>query len=218
MVALGTSIAWDSSYAPAVFGLVGSLIGGFIAGGISLLVAWQARKAAEGAWVRDNRRVIYDRFLTYAQKLLIACETRKDAHRNQEAVEASVESAYTKFFEVYGVVQTVAGIGLVNAARVYAYRLSTLKENLVPGLFTNVMEPENFGPITLVGQLIRDARHDTIDAMRAELRLGGSISLEKDYNPFAGTDLEPNYAQAKQDLKEKHAQAEQDRPGPTAAA
>ena len=36
---LGSSMAEESPYAPAVSGLVGSLIGGFIAGVVSLLVA-----------------------------------------------------------------------------------------------------------------------------------------------------------------------------------
>ncbi len=62
------------------------------------------------------------------------------------------------------------------------------------------MGPENF---SIVFKLIRDARHDMIDAMRDELGLEGGIRPTADYNPFAGTDLE-----------EKYAKAERDRPGP----
>jgi hypothetical protein len=194
---LNSSIAEGSFYAPAVFGLVGSLIGGSIAGTVSLLVARQAREAAEGAWIRDNRREIYDRLLTYAQRLLITCEAYKNAQRNKKEVKASVESTFTNFWEVYGVVQTVAGAQLVDAARVYAYRLWELSASLGS---TSVMGPENF---PTVARLVRAARHATVRAMRAELGLGGSLHLPEDINPFAGTDLEENYAEA-----------ERDRPGP----
>ena len=111
-----------SNYATAAFGLAGSLIGGAIAGTVSLLVARQTREAAEGAWVRDSRRETYDRFLTRAQTLLIACGLEP----SQEA-KAAVEAAHTEFFGVYGVVQTVAEIRVVDAARVYAYRLLELE-------------------------------------------------------------------------------------------
>jgi hypothetical protein len=77
--------------APAVYGLLGSLIGGSIAGSVSLLVAWQARSAAEQAWVRDNRRGIYAEFLTNAQAFLIAL--LKGEH---------VEEAYDSFFGPWG--------------------------------------------------------------------------------------------------------------------
>jgi len=207
MVMLASSIAAGSSYATAIFGLVGSLIGGFIVGVVSLLVARQAREAAERAWIRDNRREIYDRFLTCAQRLLIACEARRPGRRGEEAdsrpqgegAEASVESANTNFFEAYVVVQTVADVALVAAARVHAYRLWELKASLDS---TSVMGPENFDRVT---ELIRVARHDAIRAMRAELGLGGSVDPAADYNPFVGTDLE-----------EKYAAAERDRPGSAA--
>jgi hypothetical protein len=206
MVRLASPIAADSSYTTAVFGLVGSLIGGFIAGAVSLLVAWQTRKAAEGAWRLDNRREIYDRFLTCAQRLLIACETRRYGHHDEgpdnrpiaergeaEGAEASISSANTKFFEAYVVVQTVADTKLVEAARVYAYRLWELKASLDS---TSVMGPENFDRVT---QLIRTARHDTINKMRAELGLKGDVGPAADYNPFTGTDLEEEYASAERD-------------------
>jgi hypothetical protein len=107
-------IAADSSYVPAVFGIIGSLIGGSIAGFFSFLVARQARETSERAWIRDNRREIYDRFLTHAQKLLIACEACRRGRRHEGAddrpenkrAEASVESANRDFFEAYVVVQT----------------------------------------------------------------------------------------------------------------
>lgn len=195
---LGSSIAEGSSYAPAVFGLAGSLIGGFIAGVVSISVARQARQAAEGAWIRDNRREIYDRLLTYAERLLIACEACKDTPGNDAAAKARVQSAFTNFWEVYGVVQTVAGARLVEAARVYAYRLWELAASLGS---TSVMEPENF---RRVAELIRDARYDMISQMRAELGLG-SFERGANVNPFAGTDLE-----------EKYANAPRSRPGPLA--
>ncbi len=190
MVISDGAIAAGTSYAPAIFGLVGSLIGGFIAGSVSLLVARQARAAAEGAWIRDNRREIYDRLLTCAERLLHACEAYQQARGSKETVKASVESAFTNFFEVYGVVQTVASMRLVKVTRVHAYRLWELKASLDS---TSVMGPENFA---LVINLIRDARHNVIDAMRAELGLDGGIRPETDYNPFAGTELEEKYAKA----------------------
>lgn len=74
MVMANSPLAGGISLSPVLSGLLGAVIGGLTAGVVSLLVAWQTRKAAERAWVRDNRREIYERFLTYAQSLLIACE------------------------------------------------------------------------------------------------------------------------------------------------
>jgi hypothetical protein len=190
MMALNGPVAAGNSYTPAIYGLIGSLIGGFIAGTVSLLVARQARAAAEGAWIRDNRREIYDRLLRCAEKLLHACEACKGANGDTEALKARVGSAFTNFWEVYGVVQTVAGMRLVVAVRVYSYRLWELAASLGT---TSVMGPENFD---LVMKLIRDARHDMIDVMRAELGLDSGIRPSDDYNPFAGTELEQRYAQA----------------------
>lgn len=191
MVILGSPIVQGSSYAPAIFGLAGSLIGGFIAGTISLLAARQAREAAEGAWMRDNRREIYDRYLTYAERLLHGCEAYEAAHHDKGEAKAIVESAYTNFWEVYGVVQTVAGTRLVEATRIHAYRLGELAVSMDS---TSLIGPENFA---MVIELIRDARHDMINAMRAELGLEGGVRPVSDVNPFAGTDLEEKYAQAK---------------------
>ena len=137
----------------------------------------------------DNRREIYDRFLTSAQTLLIDCEKARESKTKK--AKASVETAHTKFFEVYGVVLTVAERAAVDAARVYAYRLWELKESLDS---MGVMGPENF---ETVASLVRTARHDLIDAMRAELGLPGSARLEGKYNPFVGTALEREYAEGK---------------------
>jgi hypothetical protein len=189
MAMLANPIVADSSITPAVFGLVGVLIGGFIAGAVSLWVAKQAREAAERAWIRDNRREIYDRFLTCAQTLLIACEAAQES--KTERAGATVKAAHTKFFEAYGVVQTVAENALVAAARVYAYRLLELKDILDS---TSFMGSGNF---EAVAQLVRRARHNTIDAMRPELGLAGSARPEENYNPFVGTDLAEEYAQSK---------------------
>jgi hypothetical protein len=193
MVMLAGPIAEGSSYVPAIFGLAGSLIGGFIAGAVSLLVARQVQEAAEGAWIRDNRREIYDRLLTYSERLLHACEAYKAAHGDKETAKANVESAFTNFWEVYGVVQTVASTRLVEAVRVYAYRLWELVASLDS---SSVIVSENH---SLVIRLIRDARHDMINAMRAELGLDGGIRPGTEINPFAGTDLEEKYAQTQRD-------------------
>jgi hypothetical protein len=201
VVSAATPIAANSSYVPAIFGLVGSLIGGLVTGAVSFLVARQAREAAESAWIRDNRRETYDRFLTCAQRLLIACEARKYDNaaprpdrrpigERAEVVgrESSVESANTQFFEAYVVVQTVADSALVIAARVYAYRLWELAATLSE---ESVMGPETFVRVT---ELVRLARHDTIKAMRAELGLAGGVAPAEPYNPFTGTDLEEKFA------------------------
>lgn len=200
MVMANSPLAEGSSYGPAVFALAGSLIGGLIAGVFSFWVARQAREAAKDAWIRDNRREIYDRFLTCGQRLLIACEESRYGRRGRwrpgrrpeaEGAEASVESANTNFFGAYVMVQTIADTALVVAARVYAYRLWELKASLNS---KSVMGPENFDRVT---ELIRVARHGTIDGMRAELGLEGSVSPSAVYNPFVGTDLEKKYATAK---------------------
>ena len=185
MAVLTSPIAADSSYTTAVFGLVGVLIGAVIAGGVSLWTATQTRKAAEHAWVRDNRREIYDRFLTCAQRLLIACEDARKAET--EGAETSVKSADIKFWEAYSVVLTVADSALADAVRVYAYRLWELRESLRS---KSVMGPDKFDRVT---PLIRAGRHDTIDEMRDELGLEKTIWPETDYNPFDGTDLQQEY-------------------------
>ena len=190
MTVLASPIAAGSSYTTAVFGLVGVLVGGVIAGSVGLWTAKQTREAAERAWVRDNRRAIYDRFLTCAQTLLIACEdARKSQTEGGGGGGASVKSADMKFWSAYSVVLTVADGALSTAARIYAYRLWELSDSLRSD---SVMGPENFDRVTLC---IRDGRHDTIDAMRAELRLDKTIWPPPDYNPFVGTKLQEEYGE-----------------------
>ncbi len=176
-----------SPYVAAAFGLAGSLIGGAIAGTVSLRVARHARDAAESSWMRDSRREIYDRFLTTAQKLLIACETRRTEETAEEDAKAAVEQAHLDFFEVYGVVQTVAQRPVVDAARVYGYRLLELKDGLES---RGRLGPGHFDR---VAQLVRLARHDTIDAMRGELGLAGTARPPDGFDPFQGTELEGRY-------------------------
>jgi hypothetical protein len=117
-----------NAYVTAAFGLVGSLIGGAIAGIVSLVVARQARETAERSWIRDNRREIYDRFLARAQRLLIACEACKDDP--SEETRAAVDQVHADFFEANAILQTVAERTLVEASRVQAYRLVELRRAL----------------------------------------------------------------------------------------
>jgi len=93
-----------------------------------------------------------------------------------------VDQAHSDFFEVYGVLQTVAERSVVDAARIYAYRLMELKQRR--------LGQQNSGA---VAQLVRRARHDAIDAMRAELGVEGSARPLDDFNPFLGTTFEGRY-------------------------
>src|SRR5215813_8312043 len=102
MVMANGLLAAGTPLAPALSGLVGAVIGAAVAGVVSLWVASQTRIAAEQAWIRDNRREIYDRFLTYAQQLHIASEAYYDARRKDDKARAKVESAFDSFWEVYG--------------------------------------------------------------------------------------------------------------------
>jgi hypothetical protein len=171
MMALETLAADVSPYVTAGVGLLGSLIGGAIAAVVTLMVAREAREAAATSWIRDTRREVYDRFLTTGQELLIAHEAG-----------SGVEEAHSDFFEVYGVLQTVAERPVVDAARIYAYRLMELKQGRLGA--------DMFGS---VAQLVRLARHDTIDAMRAELGVEGSARPSDSFNPFRGTAFEDQY-------------------------
>lgn len=169
-----------SPYVAAAFGLVGTAIGGAIAGTVSLKVANEARRAAERAWVRDSRRQIYDRFLTAGQRLLAVMETAAETSTAPGERRPAVDEAYSAYFETYASVQTVAEIQVVRCARQHAYRLQALKD-ILDG--RDPFEWKEFDPIA---KLVREARHDTIDAMREDLGLDGSA------RPPEGTD----YAQA----------------------
>src|ERR1700759_2116096 len=100
-----------SEYGTAAFALASSLIGGLVVGVTSVLIARQARQAAEAAWIRDTRRDIYSRFLSNAQALLIACEARMRAPSadtqladDQGDVRNAVERAHNDLFAVYSLV------------------------------------------------------------------------------------------------------------------
>ena len=193
-------MAWSDSvttamspYVTAGFALAGSLIGGAIAGTVSLVVARQAREAAASSWIRDNRREMYDRFLTKAQELLLACYGCKYPVPATEAAEPptteaakAVERAFNSFFEAYGVVQTVAERSVLDAARIYAWRLMELR-------YEALGDPRAVWPDRFVAALIEPARHATIDAMRTELGLAGTVRHPHDFNPFAGTALEEEW-------------------------
>ena len=173
-----------SSYVAAAFGLAGSLIGGAIAGTVSYLVARQAREAADKSWVRDTRREVFDRFLTRAQDLQATCEIYEAGDRTAASRDA-VQRAFNEFFHAYAVVQTIAERRVVDAARVHGYRLHELRDEALgnPGQ----LHPPNFDR---GDELVREARHDTVDAMRDELGLAGTALPENDFNAFAGNDLE----------------------------
>jgi hypothetical protein len=174
----------SSPYVSAAFGLVGTLIGGVIAGTASARVARHAREAAERAWVRDSRRQIYDRFLAAGQRLLATMEAAAASSTIAGASREAVDEAYSAFFETYPSVQTVADVEVVASARNQAYRLQVLKDILD--------ERGEFGrkDFHRIAKLVRDARHDTIDAMRADLHLPGSA------RPPAGYDYARAVAEA----------------------
>jgi hypothetical protein len=198
-----------SPWASGAFALAGAAIGAVIAGTVSLKVARETsdaaervaratRDAAEQAWVRDSRREIYDRFLTAGQRLLAVMEKaagtteiRGDPQTGVAGTtdargepHTAVDEAYAVYFATYASVQTVAELDVVKNARNHAYRLQALKDILDgSGTFAR----SEFGPIA---KLVRDARHDTIDAMRDDLRLHGSA------RPPAGTDYAQSVASA----------------------
>jgi hypothetical protein len=174
-----------SPYVTAVFGLVGSLIGGFIASTVTLVVAHQSREAEVQGWIRDNRRDIYERFLSHAQKLLIACENASSGRRDRDAIE----DAYNEFLAVYGVLQTLADRPVVVATRVYAYRVIELTKIIDS---ESVLRVESFRP---VAGLVRHARHDAIEAMREELGVDAAMRPPPGFNPFDGTAFEQQWAQ-----------------------
>ena len=185
-----------SDWAPAAFfGLAGSLIGGSMAAFVSIRVARETREAAEGAWVRDSRRQIYDRFLTAGQQYLIACQSRTDD---------AIKAAGVEFYAAYGVVQTVADTSVVEAARIYTRRLEELER-------IALRQDTKWGPVAnvLVANHVRDARHDVIDAMRNDLGLTGSVAPPKDFNPWHGTEFSARYA-TEHGVREDDGAAEQE--------
>jgi hypothetical protein len=186
MTVLASPIAANSSIIPAAVGLVGVLVGVLASGAVSLLVAKQSREAAERAWIRDNGRDIWVRFLTCADRLLIACEAAWKSET--EGAETSVETADAEFSKAYVGMQIFGDNTMVDRARIYAYRLLELKASLGS---TSVMDRENFHK---VASLIRVAREDMFDAIRAGLGVGSRVRPDVTYNPFAGTELEEKYA------------------------
>jgi hypothetical protein len=172
-----------SSSGVAAIGLAGSLIGGSIAGLVSYVVARQAREAAEQSWIRDTRREVFDRFISRAQDLQASCQIYRAGGRD-EASRDAVERAFNDFFHAYAVVQTIAESGVVEAARIHGYRLHELRDEALekPG----VLDPPNFAR---VDELVREARHETVNAMREELRLSAIEHVGGDFNAFVDTDL-----------------------------
>lgn len=167
-------LADASPYISPASGLAGSLIGGAIAGTVSLKVARDARDAAERSWVRDSRRGIYDRFLAAGQRLLHEMEKAKPTNHARDKVGATIDAAYSTFFEKYASVQTGAELDVVQSARKPAYRLEALR-NIVDG--RGSLNPREFDRIA---QLVRLARQDTTDAIRADLGLHGSAKPRTD--------------------------------------
>jgi hypothetical protein len=181
-----------SPYLTAVIGLAGTAIGGAIAGGISLHLAREGRKAAADAWIRETRHQTYDRFLSKGQELLVACEDHEP--------EPVIKDAFSGVFEAYGVLQYLAERPVVDAARTYAYRLMQLRwETLGDG--------PTLGPGTApaVAVTVRDARHGVLDAIRAELEVTESMKPGGPFNPFEETALAARY-------RELQAPRETDRP------
>jgi hypothetical protein len=174
--------------------IVGSLIGVIIAGGFNVVEGRRTREAARSAWIRQRRSEIYERYFTTAQALLAACQTAyKTAQAGEPGADlirakATVETAYTEFFGVYGVPQTVAEPEVVRAARTYSYRLEELYRGLM--YERSVWGLETF---ELVGPLVRRSRHDMVEATRREIAVDGSVRPPERVNAFEGTRLEEDY-------------------------
>jgi hypothetical protein len=195
---LPDGLAAASNYGTAAFGLAGSLIGGLVVGATSIFLARQARETAERAWIRDGRRDTYGRFIANAQALLIACQAYERNQRgSQEGSDGSadeklaVENAHNEFFEIYVIVQTVAEPAVVDAARIYGYRLLELEAELTA---SGVLGRQYF---SRVAALVREARQATVEAMRRDLGLSDSAGLGEVVNAFAGTDLEAAYGSSR---------------------
>jgi len=106
-----------------------------------------------------------------------------------------VEEAYDGFFKPWGVVQTVAEPKALHAARTYGYRLLELKNEYDA---KNPSGPEYFDN---VADLVRDARHDTIAAMRSDLGLDAA-PLSKRFDAFIGTKYEGEFRAARERRKQ----------------
>jgi hypothetical protein len=175
------------AYVSAAAGLAGALIGGGIAGVVTLKVAHEAREQAERSWMRDSRRDIYDRFLAAGQKLLAVMESAAStkaenesrAGKLQDESDPVVDAAYAAYFETYASVQTVAELRVVKPAREHAYLLQALKDALDDG------DRLRSGEFHRIAQVVRLARQDTIDAMRADLDLRGSAKPPAGYTRAA---------------------------------
>jgi hypothetical protein len=187
MTSAGATLAEVSPYLTGFFGLFGVLIGGLIAGGVSLLVARQAREAAEASWMRDTRRQVYSDFLAKGQALHSEI-IEAAASDNQIGPDDPVAAPYSHFVEAYAVVQTVADRAVVDAARVYTYRLQELEA------IRSAAVSLGHAHLDDVSGLVRKARHDVVDAMRASLNLPGSARPADGFNPFDHTDLAGAYA------------------------
>jgi hypothetical protein len=193
MIALAIGGAVIAVYA-GLFSLLGSLLGAGIAAKASNSVTRRAMEAADNTWSLTNRRDAYIRFLTAAQSLHIACEEQRyfgaEAHR--------VPQSFVDCFTAYGVIQTAAAdLAVVDAARVYAWRLRELRLQLAgKGVGGG-------GMFRQISVLARDARHATIDVMRTDLGVGGSSRPDASFNPF----VEP-LARSWKDHQEKSESAE----------
>jgi len=172
----------DPVVAAALIGVGGSVIVAVVGFLTTRAITSETIRASNDA----ARREIYARFLACAQRLLIVCEAAWLS--DTEGAEASVETAHAEFFEAYAAMQIVGDNTMVDRARIYTYRLWELTASLGS---TSVMGRENFAA---VASLIRLARQDTIDAIRAGLGVGGSVRPNEEFNPFAGTVLEEKYA------------------------
>ncbi|MEO7262910.1 MAG: hypothetical protein ABI047_16905 [Jatrophihabitantaceae bacterium] len=148
---------------------------------MTALLAVQTRMYANRSWIRSQRRDIYDRFLTNAQALHIACEEQRDFSASEEALP----KAFVEFFKAYSVIQTAAEQRIVDCARIYAWRLRELRLQLES---SGIEGDEQF---VCVSRWVRRARHDTIDAMRQDLGMSRTKSARPidEFNPFAETPL-----------------------------
>jgi hypothetical protein len=169
----------DPEVTAGLIGFGGSLVGGTIAALVSLRVARVSLQAAERDWIRESRRALYDHFLDAAQSLLIACDA-SSPDKN------SIADAHSRFFQAYARVQLVAKPRVVQAARSHAYRLWELEHEVLGN--RPVLDPQN---AEAVSRSVRDARHDTIEAMREDLDPTGKpgpVKPREVYNPFAPPD------------------------------